>query len=86
MAKTARRAETVFIEAIYRWHPMFAENGGVKVWHGGAQLDWGRATVEGSDVIPIGNGAGMIGMGERTAPQAVTMIARELFKAGAANL
>ena len=36
--------------------------------------------------MPIGNGAVMIGMGERTAPQAVSMIARELFKAGSARL
>ena len=74
------------MEAIYRWHPMFAHDGGVKVWHGGVEQDWGRATVEGGDVMPIGNGAVMIGMGERTAPQAVTMIARELFKAGSARL
>ena len=68
MAKPARRPETVFMEAIYRWHPMFAQHGGVKVWHGGVEQDWGRATVEGGDVMPIGNGAVMIGMGERTAP------------------
>jgi arginine deiminase len=86
MAKPARRLETVFMEAIYRWHPMFAQNGAVKVWHGGVEQDWGRATVEGGDVMPIGNGAVMIGMGERTAPQAVTMIARELFTAGSARL
>jgi arginine deiminase len=86
MAKTARRPETVFMEAIYRWHPMFAQNGGVNVWHGGVEQDWGRATVEGGDVMPIGNGAVMIGMGERTAPQSVTMIARELFKAGSARV
>jgi arginine deiminase len=86
MAKPARRRETVFMQAIYRWHPMFAANGGVKVWHGDVEQDWGRATVEGGDVMPIGNGAVMIGMGERTGPQAVTMIARELFKAGSARL
>lgn len=86
MAKRARRPETVFMEAIYRWHPMFAQNGGVKIWHGGVEQDSGRATVEGGDVMPIGNGAVMIGMGERTAPQAVTMIARELFTAGSARL
>ena len=86
MAKAARRPETVFMEAIYRWHPMFADNGGVKVWHGGVEQDWGRATVEGGDVMPIGNGAVMIGMGERTAPQSVTMIARELFNAESARL
>jgi arginine deiminase len=86
MAKPARRPETVLMEAIYRWHPLFAQNGGVRVWHGGVEQDWGRATVEGGDVMPIGNGAVMIGMGERTAPQAVTMIARELFNAGSARL
>ena len=86
MAKPARRPETVFNEAIYRWHPLFAADGGVRVWHGGVEQDWGRATVEGGDVMPIGNRAVMIGMGERTAPQAVTMIARELFKAGSAEL
>jgi len=86
MAKAARRPETVFMEAIYRWHPLFNERGPVKVWHGGVEQDWGRATVEGGDVMPIGHGAVMIGMGERTAPQSVTMIARELFKAGSARL
>ena len=86
MAMPARRPETVFMEAVYRWHPMFLQAGGVRVWHGGVEQDWGRATVEGGDVMPIGNGAVMIGMGERTAPQAVTMIARELFMAGSAEL
>jgi len=86
MSKRARRPETVFMEAIYRWHPLFVQSGEVRVWHGGVGQDWGRATVEGGDVMPIGNGAVMIGMGERTAPQAVTMIARELFKAGSATL
>jgi arginine deiminase len=42
--------------------------------------------VEGGDVQPIGNGAVMIGMGERTSPQAVNMIARELFRAKAAKM
>jgi arginine deiminase len=86
MTKRARRPETVFLQAIYRWHPTFTEDDGFKVWHGDVEQDWGRATVEGGDVMPIGNGAVMIGMGERTAPQAVTMIARELFKAGSASL
>jgi arginine deiminase len=73
MKKRARRPETVFMQAIYRWHPMFA--GDLKIWHGDVEQDWGRATVEGGDVMPI-----------ITAPQAVTMIARELFKAGSARL
>ena len=85
MAKPARRPETILMQAIYRWHPLFTQNGPVKLWHGGVEQDWGRATIEGGDVMPIGNGAVMIGMGERTAPQAVSMIARELFKAGSAR-
>jgi len=36
-------------------------------------------------VQPIGNGTVMIGMGERTTPQAVTWIARSLFQANAAQ-
>jgi arginine deiminase len=86
MSKPARRPETAIMQAVYRWHPMFAGNGGVRIWHGDVERDWGRATVEGGDVMPIGNGAVMIGMGERTGPQAVTMIARELFAAGSARL
>jgi arginine deiminase len=86
MTKRARRPETVFMQAIYRWHPMFVQESGFHIWHGDVEQDWGRATVEGGDVMPIGNGAVMIGMGERTAPQTVTMIARELFKAGSAHL
>ncbi len=57
----------------------------MRVWYGGVEEDWGPATVEGGDVMPIGNGVAMIGMGERTAPQAVSLIARELFKAGSAG-
>jgi arginine deiminase len=85
MAKPARKPETMIVEAIYRFHPMFAAEG-VRVWFGGAGQDWGRSTVEGGDVQPIGNGVVMIGMGERTSPQAVSLIARELFRADAARM
>lgn len=86
MTKPARRPETVFLEAVYRFHPMFAGGGGVNVLFGGVDEDWGRATVEGGDVMPIGNGAVLIGMGERTSPQAVTLIARALFQKGSARV
>ena len=85
MAKPARRTETAFMEAIYRHHPMFAGED-FRIWYGGVESDWGPATVEGGDVMPLGKGVAMIGMGERTSPQAVSMIARELFKAEAASL
>ena len=86
MTKPARRPETAIMEAIYRFHPMFTANGGVKVWFGGVEQDWGRCTIEGGDVETIGNGAVMIGMGERTSPQSVGILARNLFAQGAARL
>ena len=55
------------------------------IWLGGADEDWGNCHVEGGDVQPIGNGTVMIGMGERTTPQAVLFIARALFRAGSAT-
>lgn len=86
MTKPARRPETAIMEAIYRFHPMFSADGGVEVWFGGVEQDWGRCTIEGGDVQTIGNGAVMIGMGERTTPQSVGILARNLFAADAARL
>ncbi|HVP02746.1 MAG TPA: arginine deiminase [Solirubrobacteraceae bacterium] len=85
MTKPARRPETAYVEAIYRFHPMFQVDGGVRFWFGGVEEQWGRCTIEGGDVQPIGNGAVMIGMGERTTPQAVGILARTLFAARAAT-
>jgi arginine deiminase len=84
MTKPARIPETMIMEAIYRFHPMFAAED-FPIWLGGSEELWGRCHVEGGDVMPIGNGTVMIGMGERTTPQAVVWIARSLFTAGAAS-
>jgi arginine deiminase len=84
MTKPARQPETMIMEVIYRFHPMFAAEE-FPVWLGGSDENWGRCHVEGGDVQPIGNGTVMIGMGERTTPQAVTWIARSLFRAGSAQ-
>jgi len=84
MTKPARMPETMIMETIYRFHPMFAAEE-FPIWLGGSEESWGRCHVEGGDVQPIGNGTVMIGMGERTTPQAVVWIARSLFVAGAAT-
>src|SRR4051794_18454477 len=84
MTKPARKPESMIMETIYRFHPLFAAEK-FPVWLGGADEDWGRCHVEGGDVQPIGNGTVMIGMGERTTPQAVQLIARSLFAAGSAT-
>ncbi|MCP9759746.1 arginine deiminase [Aquitalea sp. S1-19] len=70
----ARRQETLLMEAIYNFHPHFA--GKVHSWWGNSDVDHGPATLEGGDVMPIGNGVALIGMGERTTPQAVVQVAK----------
>jgi arginine deiminase len=82
MRKQARMRETVSSEAVYRWHPMFA-GGGFQVWYHGA--DSGPASLEGGDILVIGNEAVLVGMSERTQPQSVEMLAHRLFSAGAAS-
>jgi arginine deiminase len=87
----ARRPEAYNVAAVYRWHPMFA----------GAQFDYwypelgddgrfvvedfGRSSLEGGDVQPIGNGTVLIGLSERTQARMIELVARALFEKGAAE-
>ena len=80
----ARQLETLNLAAIYRFHPDFRA-ADFSIWWGDPDRDHGLAFCEGGDVMPIGNGCVLIGMGERTTPQAVGQIARALFAAGAAE-
>jgi len=82
MRRQARVRESTFAEAIYRWHPMFA-GVGFDIWYHGA--DAAPATIEGGDILVIGNGAVLAGMSERTTPQALEVLAHRLFAAGAAT-
>ncbi|HTN60322.1 MAG TPA: arginine deiminase [Devosia sp.] len=77
-----RRPEAINVEAIYRHHPIFA-NGTFKTLASTAAP--GIATLEGGDVMPIGNGKVLIGMGERTTPQGVAAMASRLFELGLAD-
>jgi arginine deiminase len=81
MAKPARQRESLHSRAIYRHHPLFA--GADFTWHyGDTDAKHMLATVEGGDVHVLGGGAVMIGMGERTTPMAVELLARALFRSG----
>ncbi|MDA2891228.1 arginine deiminase [Mycolicibacterium sp. BiH015] len=83
----ARRQETLLTTAVYKFHPAFADEK-FDVWLGDTDsvaLDHGSATLEGGDVMPIGKGVVVIGMGERSSHQAITQVARNLFAAGAAE-
>jgi len=79
----ARHEETILTSAIYKFHPDFA--GKVNVWWGDPTKDWGLATLEGGDVMPIGKGNVLIGMSERTSRQAISQVAAALFEKGAAE-
>ncbi len=87
----ARRREALNMLAIYRYHPMF-ENAGFNFWYPtrgddgkfNAQ-DFGRASMEGGDVLPICNGTVAIGMSERTQARMIEIVAKELFERGAAE-
>ena len=77
----ARHEETILATAIYKFHPDFA--GKVNVWWGDPTEDWGLASLEGGDVMPIGKGCVLIGMSERTSRQAISQAAAALFGQGA---
>lgn len=79
----ARHAETLIMKAIYTFHPQFA--GHVTTWWGDPERDWGMASLEGGDVMPVGNGAVLIGMSERSSRQAITQVALSLFAGGGAE-
>ncbi len=81
----ARQQETLNVEAIYRFHPRFRD-AGFEIWFGGADHDWGAARMEGGDMMPVGDDVVLVGMGERSTARAVSILARNMFAAGAARL
>ena len=65
-----------------------SSTGGTPKWEIEGQFnvsDFGRATLEGGDVQPIGNGTVLIGMSERTQGRMIEQIAKALFEKGAAE-
>ena len=87
----ARRRESLNMLTIYRYHPMF-QDGGFEFWYpeqsydGSFDIrDFGRASMEGGDVQPIGNGTVAIGMSERTQARMIEMVAKKLFEKGGAE-
>lgn len=79
----ARRPETLLNTAIYKFHPKFA---GKTTFHwGDPTVDHGLATIEGGDIMPVGDGTVLVGMGERSSPQGIGQLAEALFDTGAAQ-
>ena len=78
----ARRNESLNLACIYRFHPRFAGQA-FETWYG---VESDNFSIEGGDVMPIGNRTLLIGMGERTSPQAISEVARRLFAKKACDL
>ena len=81
MAKPARQRESLHTRpstAITRCSPRPTSPG----YYGDNDAKHTPATVEGGDVHVLGHGAVMIGMGERTTPMAVELLAQALFRSG----
>jgi arginine deiminase len=87
----ARRLEAYNVAAIYRHHPMFRD-ADFEFWYpplgddGRFQAhDFGRSSLEGGDVQPIGNGTVLIGMSERSQARMIEQVAAALFAKEAAE-
>jgi arginine deiminase len=87
----ARQAEALNAATIYHHHPMFraAE---FRYWFPpqGYEIpvsspDYTRSSLEGGDVMPIGNRTVLVGMGERTQSQMIEQLAFCLFTGKAAD-
>lgn len=84
----ARELEVVNVAAIYRFHPLFAA-AEFQFWNPTADdegrfilEDFGRASLEGGDVMPIGNRCVLIGLSERTTAPMIERLAGVLFADG----
>lgn len=78
----ARQDETLIYKAIYSFHPDYRD---ATVWWGDPEQEWGQASFEGGDIMPVGNGVVLMGMSERTSRQAITQVAAALFARHAAE-
>jgi len=86
-----RRLEVMNVAAVYRGHPMFRD-ASFEFWYpppgdaGTFDLqDFGRSSLEGGDVMPLGNETVLIGMSERTQARMIEVVARALFTKNAAE-
>jgi len=86
----ARRRESLNLFTIYHYHPIF-KDAGFEFWYPDAtegefnMQNLGRSSLEGGDVLPIGNRTVLIGMSERTQGSMIEQIAEALFSKGSAD-
>jgi arginine deiminase len=81
MAMPARSREALHLELIYRHHPLFAD-AEPPFWSEG--VDAG-SPLEGGDILVLGTGCVLVGVGGRSHRPAVETYAQRLFRAGVAE-
>ena len=81
MSKPARKRETINSRVIWNFHPMFQADP-PHFYYGNDRENHDPANCEGGDILVIGNGTVMVGMGERTSPQGIEFLARRYFEHG----
>jgi arginine deiminase len=86
-----RRLEVNNVAIVYRYHPMFRD-AKFELWYPATDpldeveaQDFGKASLEGGDVMPIGNGTVLMGLSERSTARMIEMVAVSLFAKGAAE-
>jgi arginine deiminase len=79
LATPARERESLYVKEIYRHHPRFRDTP-FPVWYGTGPDDHYPASIEGGDVLVLSESTLMVGLGERTAPAAVELLARRLLR------
>lgn len=72
-----RRGESICFGAIYKYNPLF-QNDGFNIWYDGTEKD--QFPIEGGDVLVISKNCVMIGFSERTNINGVEVLAQRLFK------
>lgn len=79
MSRQVRRRESALLRLVMTHHPQFS---GAPVWFGHDDVDGFPATVEGGDLLVVGDRGLAVGMSERTTPAGVENLAHRLFAAG----
>ncbi len=90
MYHQARHLESYNVGLIYHYHPMFQE-ADFQFWfplmeNASCRFDaetFGRASMEGGDIMPIGNKVLLVGLSQRTTGSMIEQLAARLFAAGA---
>lgn len=78
MKTEARKRETLFLQYVYRYHPMLKDIGAA-VWYDRSM----PYSIEGGDELVLSDEVVAIGSSERTSRQAIEIEARNLFASGA---